>query len=339
MASVVSLKISAMFLVIVAGWLARRHGFLAEGVTATLSRLVVDVAFPALVFTQMLRTVDAPSLAAEWFSPVLCVLMIFVAYFAGWILSPVFSRGPERNTFLFLVAIPNWVFLPLPIAEALGGNDGVRTVLLCNAGAQLVLWSFGVWILHGSIKQALQNLTTNVGLWATALGVAAALLFPSARELETIKPADAGAGRIAAAAVVQALAMLGSLTIPMSLLAIGAQLGGLIVPVHRFPKALWGVILGRLILAPLMTVVLMWAAVKSGICMTQTTWMVSFLIASMPVAISCSVMTERYKGDTALAAQGIFYSTLFSLLTVPVVVYLAQRFSIVSICASGNLPP
>ena len=58
MAHVVLLKIAAMFLVIVVGWLARRRGFLADEVTATLSRLVVDVAFPALVFTQMLRTLN-----------------------------------------------------------------------------------------------------------------------------------------------------------------------------------------------------------------------------------------------------------------------------------------
>jgi predicted permease len=52
MARVVFVKITALFLVIVVGWLARRRGFLAATFTATLSRLVVDLAFPALVFTQ-----------------------------------------------------------------------------------------------------------------------------------------------------------------------------------------------------------------------------------------------------------------------------------------------
>src|ERR1017187_2556360 len=39
MVHVVFLKIAAMFLVIVGGWLARRRGFLAADFTATLSRL------------------------------------------------------------------------------------------------------------------------------------------------------------------------------------------------------------------------------------------------------------------------------------------------------------
>jgi predicted permease len=52
--------------------------------------------------------------------------------------------------------------------------------------------------------------------------------------------------------------------------------------------------------------------------------MVVVLLAAMPVALVCSVMAERYGGDTRLAAQGVFISTLFSLLTVPALFYLVS---------------
>ena len=328
MVHVVFLKITAMFLVIVAGWLARRRGFLAAEFTATLSRLVVDVAFPALVFTQMLRTVDAASLRAGWFAPLLCGLLIVVAYFVGLLLAPVFSGKKQRNTFIFLAAIPNWLFLPLPIVQALYGDTGVRTVLLCNVGAQLILWSFGVWILHGAIRQAAINLYTNVGLWATAAGIIVALLLPAARNLETIDPASAPLGMMVPGALVQALAMVGSLTIPMSLLAIGAQLGELTIAIHRFPRVLWGVLLARLVFAPLVTMAFGFTLMKMGFVIPEETRMIIYLIAAMPVAISCSVMTERFGGDTMLAAEGIFYSTFFSLLTVPGIFFLIQRFGL-----------
>jgi predicted permease len=331
MVHVVFLKIAAMFLVIIAGWLARRRGFLAADFTAVLSRLVVDIAFPALVFTQMLRTVDTVALRDGWIGPVLCGLVMVVAYFVGLLLSQVFSGKAQRNTFVFLVAIPNWVFLPLPIAQALYGDTGVRTVLLCNVGAQVVLWSFGVWILHGSIRQAARNLLTNIGLWATAVGIALALLFPSARDLETVSPVDLPMGMMLPAALVQALAMVGSLTIPMSLLAIGAQLGELTIltiAVHRFPRVLWGVLLARLLFAPLAMVAIGYALMKTGFVIPEETRMILYLIATMPVAISCSVMAKRFHGDVTLAAEGIFYSTFFSLLTVPVIFFLIQQFGL-----------
>ncbi len=328
MTHVVFLKIAAMFLVIIAGWLARRRGFLAAEFTATLSRLVVDVAFPALVFTQMLRTVNASALREGWQGPLLCGLLIFIAYFTGLLLAPAFSGKAQRNTFIFLVAIPNWLFLPLPIVQALYGDTGVRTVLLCNVGAQVVLWSFGVWILHGQMRQAAKNLYTNMGLWATALGIVIALLVPAARDLESINPADAPLGMLLPAALVQALALVGSLTIPMSLLAIGAQLGELTIAIHRFPRVLWGVLLARLVIAPLVTVAIGFALMKMGATIPTETRMIIYLIAAMPVAISCSVMTERLSGDTPLAAEGIFYSTFFSLLTVPAIFFLIQQYGL-----------
>ena len=328
MVHVVFLKIAAMFLVIVGGWLARRRGFLAADFTATLSRLVVDVAFPALVFTQMLRTVDASALRDGWIAPLACGLVIVFAYFVGLLLSPVFSGKTQRNTFIFLVAIPNWVFLPLPIAQALYGDTGVRTVLLCNAGAQLILWSFGVWILHGSMQQAAKNLLANVGLWATAVGISVALFFPAARDLETVNPATIPLAMMLPAALVQGLALVGSLTIPLSLLAIGAQLGELTIAVHRFPKVLWGVLLARLLFAPLATVAIGLALMRIGLVIPEETRMILYLIATMPVAISCSVMAERFHGDVTLAAEGIFYSTFFSLLTVPAIFFLIQRLGL-----------
>ncbi|HTV62766.1 MAG TPA: hypothetical protein VMH30_09380, partial [Verrucomicrobiae bacterium] len=67
---------------------------------------------------------------------------------------------------------------------------------------------------------------------------------------------------------------------------------------------------------------------KMGVTIPEETRLIGYLIAAMPVAISCSVMTERLSGDTTLAAEGIFYSTFFSLLTVPAIFFLVQRFGL-----------
>ena len=87
-----------------------------------------------------------------------------------------------------------------------------------------------------------------------------------------------------------------------------------------------GVLLSRLALAPLLTVALgvliahLWAPIPSE------PRMVTYIIACMPVAISCSLFTERFGGDTPLAARTIFYSTLLSIATVPLVLFVIQAF-------------
>ena len=321
---VVLIKIAGMFLIILSGWLARRRGFLKDEASGILSRIVVDAAFPALVFTQMLRTVDAASLRQDWLLPLLPLPLVAIAYLVGLGVAPLFGGKEQRNTVLFLITSPNWVFLPLPIAEALYGSAGVRVILLCNVGAQLALWSIGVWILHGKISQALRNLVTNLGLWATAGGIALALAFPAVRELGNLHAAPSSLSGMAGTALVDALTMVGSITIPLSLLAIGAQLGAIPISVHRLPTSLWDVAIARLVVAPLATVALGMLLARAGFHLPTVTRMIVVMVAAMPVAIVCSVMAERYGGDTQLAAQAIFLSTLFSLVTVPTLFYLVS---------------
>jgi len=255
-----------MFLVILVGWAARRRGYLPAETTRILSRFVVDIAFPALVFTQMLRTVTLGALREGWFAPLLMGLLIVIAYGAGLLVAPFFCRAEQKNTFVFLAAIPNWIFLPLPIVEAMYGDAGVRALLLDNVGAQLMLWSFGVWILHGGVtpREAARHIATNPGLIATVVGIVTVLLIPSSRDWETGSSTGSPL-HLAAGAVVQALAMVGSMTIPVSLLAIGAQLGDLELHVHRPSRALWGILLARLIVGPLLTVAIGWVVLEAGV--------------------------------------------------------------------------
>jgi predicted permease len=309
----VLVKIAAMFLVIVVGWAARRRGYLAAATTTVLGRFVVDVALPALAFTEMLHSVTLGALREGWFDPLLSVVLILIAWIPGLLLAPLFSRGAQRKTFVFLVSIPNWLFLPLPIVDAMYGAAGIRTLFLYNVGAQLMLWTFGVWILHGGV---------------TAAGIIVALLVPTSSQWETMSGTTGTPLHLLAAAVVQAMAMVGSLTIPVSLLAIGAQLGDLELYVHRPSRALWGVLVVRLIVGPVLTAFVGWAVLRAGVHIPEIPRMIAYLTATMPVAISCSVFTERFGGDVSLGAQGIFYSTFFSLLTVPVIFFLVQRLGL-----------
>ncbi len=313
----VFLKLAAMFLVMAIGWAARRRGALSDEAGRVLSRLLVDLIFPALVFTQMLRTVTPAVLRANWFVPLLGAGVILVAKAVGHLGMPLFSRRDDGGTAVFLVAMPNWVYFPLPIAAQLFGDDGVRDVLLCNVGAQLMLWTAAVWTLRGARAQgaALSGLARNYGLLATVAGIGMAMAWPAGRALET---AAAPVGwLLPPAAAVQALAMIGSLTIPLSLVITGAQLGALRLAAHYPTRDFVGVLVLRLAAAPILTVALMLAAGAAGLRLPEVPRLITCLIAAMPVAISCSIVTERFGGDTALAARTIFYSTLASLVTVP----------------------
>jgi predicted permease len=322
---IVLLKITVMFLVMVAGWWSARRQYLTPTVTKAMSLLVVQVTFPALVFSQMLETVSFAALQRGWWIPVFAGLSIVLAAWVGRGAVGLFRVPAEsRKTFVFLVALPNWVFLPLPIAAGLYGAEGVRFVLLYNLGAQVVLWTYGVRLLKTvevDAQSGWRMLLSNAGVMATVAGVGLALCWPG-----VTAQAEAGPFRgLAVNGVLGALKMIGDLTIPLSLLVAGAQLAELMKNSQFQWRPLIGVTLGRLVLAPLVTlVVLKVVTLLVGVRLTELEIVTATVIVSMPVAISCSMFADHYNGDRGLTASAIFISTLLSLLTVPVAVWCCQ---------------
>lgn len=322
----VFLKIAAMFLVMVAGWWAARRNILTPALTKSLSVLVVQLTFPCLIVVQMLGTVNPESLKRGWWVPVFALVSIVLASWVGRWLSPVFRVDESRRrTFAFLVAIPNWVFLPLPIAEGLYGGDGVRFVLLYNFGAQIVLWSFGIRILQGGGKgePVLRTLLGNAGIWATLGGAAVALLWSGAARL-----GHSGVNSgfwLLGDGLIGALTMLGDLTIPLSLLATGAQLGVMVKASEFQWRSLAGVTVARLLVAPSLTILLLKGVLLlMGVTLMESEFITAVIIVAMPVAISCTMFAERFGGDSQLSASSIFLSTLLSLVTVPVAVVVCH---------------
>lgn len=324
---IVFLKIAIMFMVMVAGWWASRRDIITPALTKALGILVVQLTFPCLIVVQMIGTVTPAALCRGWWVPLFALVSMLFAAGVGRLLGPLFGAGQEnRRTFTFLVAVPNWVFLPLPIAEGLYGAEGVRFVLLYNFGAQIVLWSLGIRILQGGRTGVsfLGSLLGNAGIWATIGGAALALLWPGAALLghsgQTSGLWGVGDG------LVGALTMIGDLTIPLSLLATGAQLGSLVKVSDFRWRPLAGVTIARLLVAPALTILLLKGGMMlAGITLNEAEFITAAIIVAMPVAISCMMFAERFGGDGALSAGAIFSSTLFSLVTVPAAVFLSHR--------------
>ena len=86
---------------------------------------------------------------AAWLIPLLGFGLCAVAALIGAAVARVTARPALRRTLTFVIGVPNWIYLPLPIAAGLYGEIGTRTVLLCNVGALIWLWTFGVYILSG----------------------------------------------------------------------------------------------------------------------------------------------------------------------------------------------
>lgn len=321
-------KILEIVIIIAAGWMAQRAAFIGENAAAGLSRLVVDLAFPCLVFTQLLRTVDADALVHDWYLPLLGIAIILFSALLGMATAHLFAKEGSRSTYVFLAATPNWVFLPLPIAEALFQDRGVTIILLINVGAQLSLWTVCVAILRGRIPdlRAWQRLLASPGLIAAIGGLLIACLIPSARSLLLEEPSGRSIFTFLLAPVLKAAAGFGAITIPVALLLIGVAMGGLKAGAKKYTSELTGLALTRLLLPLPVALFFFYLAGLVGWHTSAVVRTLVCLVSCMPVAISSSVMAERYNGDAQLSARSIFLTSILSIITLPLLVILVARF-------------
>lgn len=327
MISAVLSKILISLCLIFVGWLgALRLGRGTEAARLSagvglLGRLVLDVSLPALAFTAIVRTTAPGSQRAAWLIPLFGFCLCAVAALVGAAVAAVTARPPLRRTLTFVIGVPNWIYLPLPIAAGLYGEIGTRTVLLCNVGALCWLWTFGVFILSGrsSLRAALRAVGARPGLWATLAGLAVGLWAPGVRDYAGAASLPSHPAAFVWTVLFQSLELLGTLTTPLALLVTGAQLAELRDQARPRGREFAAALAGRLLLAPLLTfAVLRFLPVVLAPGERATV----ALIAAMPVAVSATLFTREFGGDDGLAATSIVWSTAAALLTVPLLLAL-----------------
>jgi hypothetical protein len=193
-----------------------------------------------------------------------------------------------------------------------------------------MLWTLGVWTIRGGRidRSSFFSLLTNPGLISTCMGVLLALLFPGARSYMAGNVTEASPVEWIVVIVFQAITMVGTLTVPLSLLLTGAFLGALSFKDHRPSRAFIGVLTTRLLLTPLGIIGLFLLFSLSGITIPEVPRMTAIIIASMPIAQSCVIFSDRYGGDNSLTVLTIFYSTLLGIITAPLLVYIATQLGL-----------
>ena len=78
----------------------------------------------------------------------------------------------------------------------------------------------------------------------------------------------------------------------------------------------------RLLVIPIAAMLVMWLIGFRGLMLT-----VAALTLGLPAAANCSLMAERYDGDVKLGTQVVTISNVFSIITMPLVVALAERLA------------
>ena len=286
------------------GFLLYRVNILDLNTNSKLTSLVLSVTTPCMVLNSVLCTKKYSDPQTIFTILGIAVVTYIVTPFIGILINKLL-RVPTNQTglYVFMTVFSNIGFIGYPIMKAIFGNDSVFHTSLFGMVFNIMLFTLGVYLIgigqQRNNKLNLKNLITP-GVICSFLALILYLLHIRAPQIVT-----------------DFTSMIGDMTTPLAMIIIGVTLGAMnIREVFNELRVYIYTIIKQLIL-PVIAYPIIVFLIKDNYLRGLT-----FVMLSMPVGSSAVLFTNKYGGDSELAAKTIFMTTLLSVFTIPLVVYM-----------------
>ena len=294
-------QMGILVFIMAVGFFCTKIGVTGPEFTRSGSKVVLNV---LLVFTILDSVTSAEmelSLADVGVDLAAYFAMVFISAALGFIVARLLGgRADRRGISAFAVAFSNTVFVGFPVIESIYGAEGLLVATLSNVPFNLLVYTMGVAMINGSSKGMSVKSAISAPLVATVIAVAffmSGLKFPEP--------------------VVECFDIIGSGTVPMSMLVVGASLGSISVKEALTDWRVYAVSFVRLILSPLVV----WLVLKLFVH-DEMLLGISMILGACPTAMIATALAIRGERDEAYASQCIFVSTVLSAVPMPLMIYL-----------------
>ena len=302
---IVSQQVLILFILIAVGFVCGKIRLIDDAVAKKLTDIILMIAMPCVIVNAFQREYN-PKMLINLLITAGCAFCIHLATVI--IVTAVFrDKDISRKKVLrFGTVFSNCAFMSIPLQEAVLGAEGVFYGAIFIGVFNLFSWTYGLVLMSGDKKQmSVKKIVTNPGILGVVIGV---ILFLCSVKLPPI--------------IGEPIRYLGTLNTPVPMLIIGFYLSQVRFAEVFSEKKNYIASVLRLLLIPLAALGVMY------LCGVRGTMLVSIVIsASAPVAASCTMFATKYNGDTMLSVRLVALSTVLSVVTMPLVVALANFLS------------
>lgn len=298
-------QVLILFILIGVGVICGKARFLSPNSAKHLTNIVLYFVTPCVVVDAFQRDFD-PALLQNLGITALCAVLIHAL---SVVLVTLIFRDKDdsrRCVLRFGTVFSNCGFMSIPLQAALLGADGVFYGAAFVAIFNLVLWSYGLLVMSGDKKNlSPKHLLLNPGVIGVVAGF---FLFMFSVHLPEVLSAP--------------ISYMASLNTPLPMIIIGFYLSRTNLLAALKDKRAYAAIVLRLAAIPLLTLFLMFAFGVRGVVLVACV-----IAASAPVAAATTMFAAKFDRDTSLSVNLVSLSTLFSIVTMPLIVGLSQSLA------------
>lgn len=293
-----------LFLIIGLGYFLYLIGIFDVDMNQKLTKFTLSITTPALIISSVLSNANIIEINSVLFTLFIAVIIHIFLFILSFIYIKLLNVNKEqRGLYIFMVLFGNVSFMGFPVIGSIFGVDAIFYMALFNMIFNLFLFSIGnilVTYSHNSkIEVNFKNLL-NPGVISSLLALVIYFLnitFP--------------------VVIKDTINVIGSMTTPLAMLLIGSTLATMELKEIFNDKKVYCFTLLRQIVIPMITFPFL-----NSVIADKLTLGITFIVISLPVANSSILFATRYGGDYKLAAKTVFITTLVSVFSIPLLVYL-----------------
>lgn len=295
--------IATLGLAILVGFVCSKSGYLPAAVKPALSKIVVKLTLPVLIAVSLTKTeITQEKLINSVFIVVCGLIVIGLLQLTGLLTERLFKKSASPILHRCMTSFGNVVFVAYPLIQSLYGDEGLYYAALFAFSSDCWLWTFGVYSLSklsGRSESLTANLKRLINPSTIAFAVSFIMMVFGLKFTGIIGDVMNG---------------FGSMTTYLSMLFIGGVLADVDFRGIYKKASLIALTLLKMIIVPFI-LILIFKLIPAA----QDVESIIILQAAMPVSTVLVMLCSEYGGDTKYSAEGVFLSTLASLVTLPLV--------------------
>ncbi len=300
-------KIGYIGIMILIGFLCEKTGFV-KNITNSVSGIIKNVTLPCLLLTSLIsNTLDASKAknGALIVGIGLCAIVVMMLLGNLWGRLLKLDDG-KRGIQIAMGSFGNVAFLGYPLIQALLGDEGLLYAVFYNLVNDGLLWSFGLSAISG--EKGIKKLKNMLNICTLSFAVGLVMLITGLKLPGILH---------------ESLASVGSATTPLSMLFIGATMARADVISALKRPAVYLLTLTKMVFMPLVIIGVLGIFLKG--VMNITAMMTLILQIAMPAQTMVAILAKEYDLDSKYAVEVIFITTVFALVSLPVIYQFAAN--------------
>lgn len=291
-----------LFTMVILGYAACKLGYMGDKFDKKLSSIVVDITCPLLVLSSVMgdempdRSLILPLVGVGFLT------YIILLVFGFWVPRFISKNHDDQGMIGFSLMFANVGFIGYPIVASIFDPKAVFYAALLNVPNTFFIFTAGVMLVKGeySIRQFNPKVLLSpalIGAFIAALLVAFGVHTPEM--------------------IARPITMVGNITVPAALMIIGSSMARLPLREIIGSGKVYATSFLRLVIVPLSVYFLFLLCGVNTLINNINT-----VVIAMPVASFGTMFCMKYGRNPSLMTEATFITTLFSIITIPLITLL-----------------